>query len=248
MATYDEATKKLNDLYSKQLSSAKQSLKTAYDQSLSDQQYARDQIAPEYRRASNDLATQYERNRRNLNMQAMVNGLNTGTGSQQQLALNNSYLKNYANLQGQRATALANADRAIADLKTKYQNAVAQAIADSDYKKAAAMYDAWLSFKPGSGGGGGGGAATSTTSTPKSTLTPEQQVYANLANSSGLTADQVKAQTDLAAARAGGVAKNATASAQKNAGQILVSTPETRAAQQQRAQTKQVTNLKQYAK
>ena len=153
MASYNEASTKLNDLYSKQLESTKQGLKTAYDQSLSDQQYAREQIAPEYRRASNDLATQYERNRRNLNMQAMVNGLNTGTGSQQALALNNSYLKNYANLQGQRATALANADRAIADLKTKYQNAVAQAIADSNYKKAAAMYDAWLSFKPGSGGG-----------------------------------------------------------------------------------------------
>lgn len=164
MASYNEATTKLNDLYSKQLESTKQGLKTAYDQSLSDQQYARDQIAPEFRRASNDLATQYERNRRNLNMQAMVNGLNTGTGSQQALALNNSYLKNYANLQGQRATALANADRAIADLKTKYQNAVAQAIADSDYKKAAAMYDAWLSFKPGSGGGyyGGSGGGSPT--------------------------------------------------------------------------------------
>lgn len=136
-----ESQTKIGDLYDKQLAAQKVGLESAYNQSLSDQEYAKSQIDPTYRRASNDLAAQYERNKRNLNMQAMVNGLNTGAGSQQQLALNNVWTKNYANLQGERANALAAADKGIADLKTNYQSQIAQAIAENDYKRAAALLD-----------------------------------------------------------------------------------------------------------
>lgn len=151
-----DATSKINDLYNKALASERAGIDAQYKQSLSDQEYAKSQIDPTYRRASNDLATQYERNRRNLNMQAMVNGLNTGTGSQQQLALNNVWTKNYASLQGERANAIAAADKAIADLKNQYQAAIAQATAENDYKRAAALLDDYYR-NAGSGGGGYGG-------------------------------------------------------------------------------------------
>lgn len=152
-----DATSKINSLYDKALTAQKAGIDAQYKQSISDQEYAKSQIDPTYRRASNDLATQYERNRRNLNMQAMVNGLNTGTGSQQQLALNNVWTRNYADLQGQRAQSIALADKAIADLKNQYQAAIAQATAENDYKRAAALLDDYYRNAGSRGGGYGGG-------------------------------------------------------------------------------------------
>lgn len=136
-----ESEGRINDIYASQIAAQRQRLQTAYEQSLSDQQAAREQIGRSYQASANELATQYERNRRNLNMQAMANGLNTGTGSQQQLALNQQYMTNVGGLRGQEAQAYTAADRAIADLKTNYQNQISQAIADNDYQKAAALMD-----------------------------------------------------------------------------------------------------------
>lgn len=143
----------INQLYGNQLASQQQQLKTAYDQNLSDQTAAKNQIGKTYQASANDLAVQYERNKRNLNMQAAANGLNTGTGSQQQLALNQQYLTNMGKLRGQEAQANVEADRQIANLKMNYQNQVSQAIADNDFKRAAALMDnynqqqGWLDAK-----------------------------------------------------------------------------------------------------
>lgn len=131
----------INDLFANQLAAQQAQLKSAYDQNLADLEAARGQIGRNYQNSANDLAIQYERNRRNLNEQAMVNGLNTGTGSQQQLALNQQYLTAFGGLRGQEAQAYTNADMELAKLKTNYQNQIAQAIADNDFKKAAALVD-----------------------------------------------------------------------------------------------------------
>lgn len=116
-------------------------LKAAYDQNLSNQQAAREKIGAAYQQSGNAMQAQYERNRRNLNQQAAANGINTGAGSQQQLALQNVWNRDYGTLQGQQAQAYADADRAIADLQTSYQNAIAQAQAQGDYRKMAALLD-----------------------------------------------------------------------------------------------------------
>ena len=44
-----------------------------------------------YQQQANDLNAQAERQRRNFNMAAQANGLNTGTGAQAQLAQNAAY-------------------------------------------------------------------------------------------------------------------------------------------------------------
>lgn len=131
----------INQMYGNQLASQQQQLKTAYDQNLSDQTAAKNQIGKTFQSSANDLAVQYERNKRNLNAQAMANGLNTGAGSQQQLALNQQYLTNMGKLRGQEAQAVTEADRQIANLKMNYQNQVSQAIADNDFRRAAALMD-----------------------------------------------------------------------------------------------------------
>lgn len=136
-----QSESRVNSMFDKQIAAQKQSMETAYNQNLSDQEAAKGKIAPTYQTSANDLAVQYERNRRNLNTQAMARGLNTGTASQQQLAVNQGFMKSYGKLRGEEAQALTEADRQITNLKVNYQAQVQQALADNDYKRAAALMD-----------------------------------------------------------------------------------------------------------
>lgn len=139
--TATEGENRINAMFDAQKQNQLNQLETAYNQSLSAQQAARDKIAPQYQTAANDLAVQYERNRRNFNQQAAANGLNTGTASQAALAQNNEYLRDFGKLRASEGEALANADRGIADLTTNYQGSISAAVADNDYKRAAALLD-----------------------------------------------------------------------------------------------------------
>lgn len=116
-------------------------LQTAYDQNLSNAQANRDKIAPQYQDSMNQLSSEYERQRRNNNIQAQANGLNTGAGSQMQLGQMNVYNQGQAGMQRQMNEALDTADRGILDLQTNYQNQIAQAAANNDYQLAAALLD-----------------------------------------------------------------------------------------------------------
>ena len=135
------ANQQTNNVYDANLNSQKLQLQNAYQQNLSDQEAAKGKIGGAYQTAANDLAIQYERNRRNLNEQALANGINTGVGSQQQLALNQQYNTNFGRLRGQEAGEMAEAERQIANLKNSYQNQISQAIADNDYQRAKALMD-----------------------------------------------------------------------------------------------------------
>ena len=143
--TYDtrlaESQQKISDLYGKALDAQKLQYQAALDKGIDAQEQARGSIAKSYQTAANDLAVQYERNRRNLNAQALARGLNTGTGSQQQLAVNQAFSKSMGGLRSEEAAQNAGIDKAIANLKIDYQNNITQAIADNDYKKAAALMD-----------------------------------------------------------------------------------------------------------
>lgn len=141
----------------------KNTLQNTYEQNMSDAQYARDQISPRYQTARNELSAEYERQRRNNNMQAATNGLNTGAGSQMALAQSAAYQRNQADISGREQDALSEADKGmndltrnynnqnaqmdmqyqnnITDLKTNYQNQIAQATANNDYQLAAALLD-----------------------------------------------------------------------------------------------------------
>lgn len=150
MAGFEDAYKKYTEsgqgqavagMYDQQTQANLSGLKSTYDQNLATQQAAREQIGKTYQNSANNMQAQYERNRRNLNQQAAANGINTGAGSQQQLSLQNVWNRDYGALQGQQAQAYANADLAIANLQTEYQNAIQQAQAQGDYRKMAALLD-----------------------------------------------------------------------------------------------------------
>lgn len=121
---------------------------TAYNQNLSEAQAAKERIGETYQAGANDLSTQYERNRRNLNMQAAGNGINTGTGSQQQLALQSTYNRDFGKLRGQEASDLAEADRGIQNLTERHNAERIATEADLDAQRDAALisdYNNWYS-------------------------------------------------------------------------------------------------------
>lgn len=129
----------VNDMYDAQKEAKLAGLESAYQQSRSDAEAARAQIPGQYQKRANDLAVQYERNRRNLNQQAAASGLNTGAGSQMQLALGGQYQRDYGNIRTAQQQALDAADRGIRDLENAYRTSVQQAVADNDYQRAQAL-------------------------------------------------------------------------------------------------------------
>jgi len=132
---------KIKDVYGAAQQNTLAGLKTAYDQNLSDLQAAREKITPQYQQSANALAAEYERQKRNTNMQGAANGLNTGAGSQLALGQSVAYQQNAGNLARSKNEALNEANRGITDLGVKYQNEIAQAVANNDYKLAAAILD-----------------------------------------------------------------------------------------------------------
>lgn len=136
-----EGEKRINAMFDAQKDAQLKQLETSFNQSMAAHQEARDKIAPQYQTAANDLGVQHEREKRNLNMQAAANGINTGTASQMALAQRNAAQRDFGKLRASESEALATADRNIANLTTKYQEDVGAAIADNDYKRAAALLD-----------------------------------------------------------------------------------------------------------
>lgn len=131
----------INQIYDAQKDTQLKQLESSYKQSLSDANAAKDKIAPQYQTAANDLAIQYERNRQNFNRQAAASGINTGTSSQAALARQGQYQRDFGKIRTSEAEALTEADRGIADLTTKYQDNIAIAVKENDYKRAAALMD-----------------------------------------------------------------------------------------------------------
>ena len=129
----------VNDMYEAQKKSQLAGLESAYQQNLSNAQAARDAIPRQYQARANDLAVQYERQRRNLNQQANANGLNTGAGSQMQLALGGNYNRDYGGIRTAQQQAIDQADRGIRDLQAAYNSSVQQAVADNDFRRTQAL-------------------------------------------------------------------------------------------------------------
>lgn len=129
----------VNDMYEAQKKSQLAGLESAYQQNLSNAQAARDAIPRQYQERANDLAVQYERNRRNLNQQAAASGLNTGAGSQMQLALGGNYQRDYGGVRTAQQQAIDQADKGIRDLQAAYNSSVQQAVADNDFRRTQAL-------------------------------------------------------------------------------------------------------------
>ena len=131
----------INDLYDKQRDNALRQLETAHNRTMSDAKAAYDKITPKYQESRNAVSAEYERQRRNNNLQAAANGLNTGAGSQMQLASSAVNQMNQAGLQKAENEALNEANRNMLTMKEQYDADIADAISKNDTQRAAALLD-----------------------------------------------------------------------------------------------------------
>lgn len=131
----------INSAYDASLNAQKQALLDAYNTNTAAQTQQGQQVQEQAAWMNKDLGVQAARNTNNINQFADVRGLNRQTGSQAALSLGNA--RNAASniLAVQQNAALAESKRQLDQLKVKYQADVAAAIADNDYKRAAALLD-----------------------------------------------------------------------------------------------------------
>ena len=131
----NESASQINNLYDNQYKAQAAGLKADYDKNMSNAQGELQKVAPAYQSQANALAGRYEQQRRNANLSAMTSGLGSGTGLQQQNALRNQYMANYAGIRGQEAGAINDVNQKMADLTTNYNNALTQAQNESNVKR-----------------------------------------------------------------------------------------------------------------
>ena len=131
----------INQTFDSTLNTQKQGLQDAFNQNMGLQQQQGQDIQKAYTTASQDWQTQEARNRRGMDSFAEARGLNYQPGSQQALQLNRARQSGLGKIEQQRAVALQENQRQIELTKTNYQNQVQRALADNDYKRAAALLD-----------------------------------------------------------------------------------------------------------
>ena len=129
--------------YDSGLASQKQSLLDAYNANTAAQQGAADTVRQVGGTLRGDLAVQNARNTANINQFADVRDVNRQPGSQAALQLNNARAAAMGNFAYRQQQALAENQRQQDLAKSQYQARVQAALADKDYKQAAALLDSY---------------------------------------------------------------------------------------------------------
>jgi hypothetical protein len=143
-ATLPSATSQesyINALYDANAQKQKAALEAQYTANVGalDQQAAK--IPGQYDAAANQAAAQAAINRANFNEQAAATGLNTGATGQAALAQNNALLGAVSEIRKNQADALNDVESQRTALQQQYQKAIAEAIANNEADRAAALYN-----------------------------------------------------------------------------------------------------------
>lgn len=136
-----ESQSGINKLYDTNLNNQKQGLLDAYNQNVQAAGQQKQDIQNAFNKANYSIGVQNNRNDTNLTQFADVRDVNTGFGSQHRLNLNNARANANAKTEFAQNQAMMEADRQAALVETNYKNQVAAALADNDYKRAAALMD-----------------------------------------------------------------------------------------------------------
>lgn len=135
------AQNNINDTLGKSFDAQKQGLQNAYDQNMASQVQATNAGQAAYDSAKQNVYTQAAITGNDMNRWADRRGLNYQPGSQQALSLGRARTGAAGNIAQQQQMALQESQRHQELLKTDYQNQVAKAVAENDYKRAAALLD-----------------------------------------------------------------------------------------------------------
>lgn len=131
----------INKIYDNNLTARNEGLLDSFNQNTQAMEQQKQNVQSAFQQANYDIGVQNDRNDRNLTQFADVRDVNTGLGSQHRLNLGNARAGAEAKTAFAQQQALAEADRQAALAETNYKNRVAAALADNDYKRAAALMD-----------------------------------------------------------------------------------------------------------
>lgn len=149
-ARKQESQNQINNTLDNNLATEKQGIQDAFQKNTAAQTQATNAGQQQFQFAKQDLDAQSARNVNNMNQYADVRNLNRQPGSQQSLALGLGRSVAAGQLARQQQMAAEESARRQALLETAAKNKIAQAVANNDYQKAAALLDdynnqnAWL--------------------------------------------------------------------------------------------------------
>lgn len=139
LPVYEPQIEQTKNVYNAARQQALAALQSAYDQSRMELEKYQAQIPGLYQQQANALAAQAERDRQRFNEYSAQSGLDAGSGSQAALAMQNQQQANMSQLRTAEANASAEAQSKLAALFTQYQNSIAEALANNEYERAAAL-------------------------------------------------------------------------------------------------------------
>lgn len=128
-----------NNVYDAAQKAALAALEKAYNQSRLEAENAMAKIPGIYQQQANAVAAEAERQRAAQQEMAAYSGMNAGNGSQVSLAMSNQLQNNLGNLRTAEANATTEAQQQMTALYVKYQDSIAEAIANNEYSRAAAL-------------------------------------------------------------------------------------------------------------
>lgn len=141
LPSYRAQTQAVNELYDAARDARLAQLKSAFDTNSAQLEAQREEIPRIYQAQKNSVASEAELAGRGFNEYAAASGLNSGTGGQARLAMTNELQGDLAALGAQEAAAQRELENSIAQLKVRYQNDIASALADGEYRRAEALLE-----------------------------------------------------------------------------------------------------------
>lgn len=139
LPTYQPQVDYVDNLYEAQKNKALAALQSSYDKSRLELENSMKEIPATYQAQANQIAAEALKQQQNFNESAAYAGMNVGSGSQAQLAMSNQLQSNMSNLRTNEANAMTKAQQQLSALYVDYQNSIAEAIANNEYERAAAL-------------------------------------------------------------------------------------------------------------
>lgn len=139
LPSYTPQINQTNAVYDAAKAASLAALETAYNQSRLEAEAALGKIPGTYQAKANNIAANAAKEKLSFNEQAAYSGLNAGNGSQAALAMSNQLQNDLTSVRVAEANAEAEIQRQLTSLYIKYQDSIAEAVANNEYERAAAL-------------------------------------------------------------------------------------------------------------
>lgn len=139
LPSYQAQTGAVNNVYDAASKAALAALQSAYDKNKLEYEALKEKLPALYQKQANQVSANAEKEKANFNEMAAYQGMNTGTGSQAKLAMANQAQGDLGDIRLAEANAIADAENDLTALYVEYQNSIAEAVANNEYERAAAL-------------------------------------------------------------------------------------------------------------